>query len=175
MVCPWVVCGSKGGLGQRASRAVHGIGAWVVHGSVHGAGWVGGGVAYFKQHFRPFSNLFYIFFPTYFFPSIGPILEEPWSFVPIYNNMYIEVTRLCTCTYINCTLPIHTFQDRFSMPLAGSIATQFYIPVKQNQTEIWFIPDFRDHPCFQLILNRCSLFSWPGTKIFFYERLFWGF
>ena len=94
-------------------------------------------------------------------------LEEPWSFVPIYNNMYFEVTCLCTCTYINCKLPIHTFQDRFSMPLAGSIATLFYIPVKQNQTEIWFIPDFRDHPCLQLKLNRCSLFSWPGTKIFF--------
>ena len=38
--------GSDWGLGQRASWAVHGIGAWVVHGSVHGAGWMGGGVAY---------------------------------------------------------------------------------------------------------------------------------
>ena len=28
--------GLKGGLGQRAGWAVHGIGAWVMHGMVHG-------------------------------------------------------------------------------------------------------------------------------------------
>ena len=33
--------GTKGKLGRAW------VGAWVVHGSVHGASWVGGGVAYF--------------------------------------------------------------------------------------------------------------------------------
>ena len=38
--------GLKCGLGRRASWAVHGWCMASVHGSVHGAGWVGGGVVY---------------------------------------------------------------------------------------------------------------------------------